>query len=309
MINFGICFSKEFVGTSPLSHVGKKLPVYLRLLEFCQKEGWETHVLTRRTYKGDGIFEGCLIFKDGKFTQINNRVKINIIYDRTGGAEFPPEGENINVVNNREFMLLCWNKWAAYRQIGKYMPKTLWLGKITSKLEEVVKEIKTENVVIKPFNGLKGIDVFIGSKEEALVHKFNDKEYIAQEFVDTSEGITGVVNGMHDLRVAIINNKIVWSHIRIPPKGSYAANVAQGGTLKEIDIDRIPGSVKSVVKKISEKFYAAYDNPAYSIDFGIEKGKAKVFEINDTIGFPTWQMKSRDNFLKELVNTFKSKLL
>ena len=33
-----------------------------------------------------------------------------------------------------------------------------------------------------------------------------------------------------------------------------------------------------------------------------------IFEINDQIGFPLWEMKKRDLFLKELVKNFKKKL-
>ena len=52
-----------------------------------------------------------------------------------------------------------------------------------------------------------------------------------------------------------------------------------------------------------------YDNPAYSLDFGIGKdGIPKIFEINDQIGFPKWEMKQRDVFLKELVYDFARKL-
>ena len=42
-------------------------------------------------------------------------------------------------------------------------------------------------VVLKPFNGLKGIGVFIGPKDATKNFRFSEKykRYIAQEFVDT----------------------------------------------------------------------------------------------------------------------------
>jgi len=46
------------------------------------------------------------------------------------------------------------------------------------------------------------------------------------------------------------------------------------------------------------------------LDFGInEKGEPKIFEINDQIGFPRWEMKNRDVFLKALVENFRSKII
>jgi len=115
---------------------------------------------------------------------------------------------------------------------------------------------------------------------------------------------------MHDLRVAIVNAKAVWSHVRVPEKGSFMANAAQGGILTEVDYSKVPESIKKIVGEIAEKFNIGYDNPAYSLDFGIGKDNApKIFEINDQIGFPKWEMKARDAFLKELVKNFKEKVI
>jgi len=126
--------------------------------------------------------------------------------------------------------------------------------------------------------------------------------------VDTSSGISGLVDGLHDLRVAIINGRGVWCHVRTPPPGSFEANVAQGGAIKEVSWERLPGSVKKIVSQIADKFYKEYDNPFYSIDFGMGKDGPLIFELNDQIGFPTWEMKARDRFLNELVESFALKL-
>jgi glutathione synthase/RimK-type ligase-like ATP-grasp enzyme len=114
---------------------------------------------------------------------------------------------------------------------------------------------------------------------------------------------------MHDLRVVIVNGKCVWCHVRQPVGDSYLANAAQGGNLTEVDYEKVPGSVKQIVEKVSKRFMEKYDNPVYSLDFGIDKdGTPKIFEINDQMGFPRWEMKNRDMFLNELVLNFKSKL-
>lgn len=307
----GVVFSKEFTGNNPLGHIGAKLPVYLRLLELCRREGWEVYVLTRKTYKGNGVFAGSWKFDEGRFRRTLKPVKIDLVYDRSAGVKFPPQNdESVIWVNRLDFKILAWDKWKAYRQIGKYMPKTFWL-KQESDLAGIFPKIKTEWVVLKPYNGLKGIGVFIGPKEKAGGFKFEKKykHYIAQEFVDTSGGIPNITPGMHDLRIAIVNGKAVWSHVRVPQKGNFMANAAQGGALTEVDYSQVPGSIKKIVGEVAEKFYKDYDNPAYSIDFGVGKDKApKIFEINDQIGFPQWEMKQRDVFLKELVYNFARKL-
>ena len=87
------------------------------------------------------------------------------------------------------------------------------------------------------------------------------------------------------------------------------ANAAQGGNLTEVEYEKVPESIKDVVKKVSETFDKKYDNPIYSLDFGMDTNETpKIFEINDQIGFPKWEMKNRDAFLKALIENFKTKL-
>ncbi|OGM15263.1 hypothetical protein A2985_00660 [Candidatus Woesebacteria bacterium RIFCSPLOWO2_01_FULL_43_11] len=307
----GMAFSRQFRGSSPLGHIGVKLPVYIRLLTLCEAKGWEVYVLTKKTYKGNGIFEGSWRYLDGKFEKIKTPVKIDLVYDRCAGIKFPSEGDDSLIwINRRDFKILCWDKWKAYRQIGKFMPKTFWVER-QEDLPAVLAKVKTEWVSLKPFNGLKGLGVFIGPKYKAQEFKFSKKfkHYIAQEFVDTSGGVPKITKGFHDIRVAVTNQKAVWSHVRVPLKGSYLANAAAGGILTEVDYTLLPRSIKKIVEEIAEKFSQKYDDPSYSIDFGVGKdGTPKIFEINDQIGFPRWEMKNRDKFLKALVDNFESKL-
>lgn len=306
----GICFSKDFEGQTPLSHIQKKYQVYLRFLDLCQKENWDVFILTGKTYIGNGVFNGVWSYNKGGFHIQRKKVKIDLVYDRTGGISFPLQADNsFKVVNIREFKILCWDKWKTYKQIGAYMPKTFWVGEFEN-CKKVLPRIKTDWVVLKPINGLKGLGIYVGPKNKAVSFKPTPgKKYIAQEFINTSKGIPGICLGFHDLRVVVVNNKIVWSHVRIPPEGSFKANVAGGGNLMEVVYKKVPDCIKDVVKIISGKFYQKYDNPVFSIDFGIGRDKkAFVFEINDTIGFPLWEMKNRDKFLVELINNFKTKM-
>lgn len=309
-LKVGMCFSRPFEGNEPLNHIGKKLPVYLRLLKLCQQKDWQVFVLTRKTYEGGGVFNGAWKFKDDQFSRVEKPIKIDLVYDRTGGIRFPLEGDtSLTVVNQRDFKVLCWDKRLAYEKIGKYMPKTLWVGE-KKNLVSVLPKIKGDWVALKPFNGLKGIGIFVGPKKKALEFEFPKKypRYIAQEYVDTSGGIPGIVEGLHDLRVTIINSKAVWAHIRTPPPGQFQANVAQGGKIKEVDLEVLPELVKQTVEKIASQFFQKYDNPVYCVDFGIEEERPLVFEINDLMGFPAWEMEAREGFLEALVNNFAQKL-
>lgn len=311
MTKVGVLFSKPLEDVNPLSHIVSKYSVYTRFLDLMAQKGWDVYVLTRKTYKGNGVFEGGWSYKDGKFEIDRENIKIDLVYDRSAGVNFPPEGDDSIIwVNRREFKVLAWDKWAAYQKLGSYMPQTIWVDS-QDEVKEAVEKIKSDWVVLKPFNGLKGLGIFIGPKDKALEFKLDPKykSYIAQEFVDTSGGLEGITSGMHDLRVAIVNGKPVWSHVRVPASGHYTANAAGGGILTEIDYKtQVPESIKKIVDEVSQMFSNEYDNPIYSLDFGLMKDKPYIFEINDQIGFPKWEMKNRDNFLSELVRNFEVKL-
>lgn len=307
----GICFSKDKAIKDPLSHVGRKLPVYIELLDRINAEGWQAYVLTRKTYLGDGKFKGAWRFSEGRLKWIKDILNLNLAYDKTGGLVFPPPNDSLRVVNNRSFNEFCCDKWQAYKVYGRYMPATFWVGEKIN-LDRVLSKVNFRNVVLKPYNGLKGYGIFIGKIEDVRLFNFSTKypKYILQEFVETRKGIPEIVSGRHDLRVVVINKKIVWSHVRIPPMDSLKANVAGGGSLKEVDPEILPDKVVNIVNLIARDFYGKYDNPVFSVDFGInEKGDPKIFEFNDQIGFPLPDMKNKDKFLSELILNFKSKLL
>ena len=106
----------------------------------------------------------------------------------------------------------------------------------------------------------------------------------------------------------IVNGKVAWCHLRVPFGDSLLANAAMGGNLTEVDYQKVPSSIKEVVEEISPDFYKRFDNPIYSLDFGMQNNRPYIFEINDQIGFPKWEMKQRDVFLQGLVLNFKQKL-
>lgn len=300
-LNFCLAYSSEPKVSDPLAHIIEKRPVYNLLLDMALAKGWRVYVVTRKTYIGANCFAGAWKYLGaGKFSWDGTDIRSDVVYDRTGGVKFPPDDPSLKVVNTAAFKKLCWDKWATYQVIGEYMPQTVRIADVG--------KIKTDWVVLKPYNGLKGIGIYVGPKDGWANFNFRGKkeDYIAQEFIDTKTGIPGLTPGRHDLRVVVVNNKIVWSHIRTPKEGTYTANVALGGVLTEINPDKIPDKVIAVAHKIMALFFEKYGNQIYSLDFGLQDGLPYIYEINDTIGFPKWEMANRDHFLEELLLNFNS---
>ena len=299
----GIVFSKPKEYPDPLYPMGLKRPVYEELISKCARDGIKVVIVSTKSYKGSGLFDWYWeTDSSGKTIFVDKAIKVDLGYDRSGGLSFPVVDDDFKVVDNYDFKQFAWNKWQAYSLLSKYMPETY--------LYKDRYNVKTDWVVLKPIDGLKGRGIYIGPKNEMdNFELLESRQYIAQEFIDTSKGVSGIASGIHDLRVVVINSKLVWSHIRIPPCGLYKSNVAGGGQLKEVQLDDIPTSVIEIVQKISDMLYNRFDNPIYSVDFGISSnGRPYVFEINDQMGFPKPEMTNKDKFLDELIRNFKLKL-
>ena len=117
-----------------------------------------------------------------------------------------------------------------------------------------------------------------------------------------------MVKGLHDLRVVVMNQKMVWAHLRQPPPGRFKANVARGGKIREVAVEKLPVSVKKIVIQIARRFYQEFDNPVYCLDFGMGEKGPRIFELNDQMGFPRTWMKAKNVFLEELVKNFTLRL-
>ena len=89
-------------------------------------------------------------------------------------------------------------------------------------------------VVLKPLSESGGKNVRIAKKRSAFPKIKIGQDYIVQEFIDSSKGIPGLTEGAHDLRVVLVNEKIIYSHIRKPKTNCLLANVALGGTISPV---------------------------------------------------------------------------
>lgn len=309
----GLVYSRELSGEEPLAMIKpKRRRVYFKLLAMMRRAGWEAWVFSRLTYRGSGIFVGGWRFKgDEEFDLSGRQVTADLVFDRTGGLSFPLEKDPaLRVVNERGFKKLAWDKWQAYRKLGKDMPRTFWVGE-RKNLEKVLARFDQSKVVLKPCNGLMGKGIFIGDVRAARDFRFHEQypSYIAQEFVDTSGGLEGIslAPSFHDLRVVIVNGQPVYAHVRRPPPDSLI-NTAHGGEIDEVQYDLVPGKIKKIVQRIALQFFEEFDNPVFSLDFGWGKTGPKIFELNDQTAFPRWHWKARDRFLGALMINFEKKL-
>ncbi|MBI2578878.1 MAG: ATP-grasp domain-containing protein [Candidatus Aenigmarchaeota archaeon] len=167
---------------------------------------------------------------------------------------------------------LCNDKYLTHKLFRRYVPKT-------SISLKGLKKIKNRLAVVKPRFGAGGAGVKVMEKYRLRKLK---KDYIVQEFVDTSAGIKGVYKGIHDLRLLVLNGKILDFYLRVPRKG-LISNISLGGRL--VRIRKIPKKVMRIANYVDSKFNKFVPR-LYSIDFLIDKKQRPwIIELNSHPGF------------------------
>lgn len=305
-------FHKRKMEKDPFFTFGAKRSVYHDFFKRGMERGFDMYIASGKdNYIDPLIFNNAYRYNGAFFEPEPGAIKMDAIFDRSGGMFFPTENISSKVLNNIYFKRLCNNKNATQELIGDFMPKSARIKNKSELLQNLGSFPPSALAVLKPANGMCGKGIIIDYPEKLKEEKLEDnREYILQEFVDTADGIPGIIDGRHDLRIVIVNGEIVLSHVRAPKTGSLLANVAQGGSIDEISLKNIPTFIIDIVKKIQLRIDKKFEYPIYSIDLGIQnKNELFVFELNDQIGFPSEKMKAHGKFLDNILDSLEKRFV
>ncbi len=260
-----------------------------------------------RYYCDSGRFRQGYYFHKDKFEPCAHTINAAVIYDK-GFYDTPSfrGGHDWTAVNNGRLKRILNDKYKTY-QLFKQYSKLTYVVQSKTELRKQLTYLTTDLVVYKPISGYEGIGIVIGKREKILkaVKKFPG---IIQDFIDTGGGIPGICGSYHDLRILIMDGRVVEVFVRIPKRGTLLANVAQGGTLKEIPKGKIPVRARTIVKKIDTRL-KRYGHRIYSIDLGFENGTPYLFEINAQPGLPNKRCKLYyEAWHQELLRTLRGTL-
>ncbi len=236
-------YSIKAIFANPRWYNNKKFLIYWDLLS--NKTGKNAPV--------DLIFDRCVSLNSGHYAFME-KLRKRIV-------------KQMPIINNPFVESACNDKFMTYKLFGNHSPKTFFSVRQISK-------IKSEQVVIKPRFGSGGRGIKIVNKNS--VRRLS-KDYMLQEFIDTSYGIKGEFRGVHDLRLVILDGKIIDFYVRSPKQG-LLSNISLGGRL--FRIKRCPAKVGHIAR-IIDKRLINYKPRFYSIDFLIDKAQVPwVVELN-----------------------------
>ena len=161
---------------------------------------------------------------------------------------------NVKVVNNPVSVRNVSEKFYSVNFL-KYMPPTIF----TKNIEEIKKFVKKyKKIVIKPIHGYGGKNILFVNKSINQIKVLN---YIKKfGHVMVQKFIPQVTKG--DKRVFIINGLVKGAIQRVPRKGSFVSNLAQGGKAIETKLNYKELKISKIVAKHLKKsqiFFAGID--------------------------------------------------
>ena len=235
-------------------------------------------VRSNHTYGGKGHFSASWQFENGELVE-RGPVTLDVVYDK--GKRFHHD-HTIPVLNTDFINDICTDKWKTYELFKEFCPLTFRV-ETEPEFEEALQKIPTQNIVIKPLDGEEGQGVFIGPTDyiQKCPRKF---PLLVQEFLDSSEGIPGVCEGIHDLRVIMMDDAVVFSFVRTAPEGKLLSNVAQGGNLVTLEKSQIPKAVLELVHHIDGIISKEAPHYCFGVDVAFVQGEPKIIELNSRVG-------------------------
>ena len=201
----------------------------------------------------------------------------------------------VKVLNDPFIEDVCNDKYLTYLFLKRYVPTTV------ASIKEIGK-IKSDFIVVKPRFGAGGRSVRIRKRNSV---KALQKDFLLQEFVDTSSGVEGLVKGVHDLRLVILNGRTLDFYARKPRKG-LISNISLGGRF--VKVDRIPASAKRMGRYVDKKLRKFYPR-LYSVDLLFDKNQRPwICELNAHPGLDVYHQvgKSLDRhekLCKDIINS------
>lgn len=280
MLKVAVYFDKSGQYGYPLNE-RDYLIAYHEFQEELAKLGAEMFMVrTQETYKGGNTFSEGWKYGGDDLTVIpvKEEITVDVIFNKGNLVT----DTTANVINVPELERLCTDKSQTYTLFSAYAPKTK-LVHAASELQQACSSVTTQYVVAKPLDKEGGEGVIIATPEEVL-QSIQSFPYLIQEFIDTSNGIPGMMKGIHDLRIANVNGHITHSYYRTPPQGKLLANVAQGGEMHFLTENEIPADALGLFRAIDDVM-KKYSERIYSVDMGRNSdGRWMIIEMNSKPG-------------------------
>ena len=273
-------------------HKEQYLSKYKEIITEVEKAGIAVHIVRGESYNGDGIFSHGWHFEGDELISSEGEIKADLIFNKDDKNTIPAI-HDCKIINQPEFDDLCVDKMKTFEAFPDISPKTSYIHSYKGCTEQLASWDIAENelIVLKKNFETNGRGIFIIPVAEVKEELHKDwSDILIQEFLDSSIGIPGITEGLHDLRVTVVNGKPINAFLRVPKEGTLIANISRGAVGTSINITDVPQEVMDLVQKIDTKVQTFFP-AAYGADFVRSPKGYKLIELNSRPGIqhPDWQ--------------------
>lgn len=325
----------QYIEKSPFSIEGRcgiYNDSYSYFLMRCKKMGIKAAFTTSENIIAPSLFQSFWTYNK-KWIRNFNRAHSRVIFDKftPSTAEMKNKlklltsSKSVYTFNNKKMKDIFQNKLNTYKNFKEFTIPTVEITNSSkekinlakNKLDKLLKnhKYKTDfngSYLIKDKTGAGGFRIYKVNFDEVGIKKIikryeldkRDKKkssYVLQPFINCNEGfVFGKYKGLIDLRLILLNKKIVQTYIRIAKNGNFKCNEHQGGNLVYMPAKIIPTDVKVMTKKIIKKLSLKLDlnHALYALDFmRSSDGNLYFIEGNSNPGLD-WNPKKKINEIK-----------
>ncbi len=236
------------------------------------------YIITRGqdSYEGGGRFSQSWRIR-GRDVIESGPVDSDVIYDK---GDIKPNGFD-PIFNCPAVTKLCRDKWESHQLLEDLSPTT-FLVHTEDELRDALSKLEGRLKVVKPVFGYEGKGVHIAADADLLAAPIT-YPVLVQQFLDTSVGVPGIVDGAHDFRVTLLNGEVLLGFVRTPPEGGLLAGVAFGGDLFVVPIERIPQIFLDTAIEADRRM--AKHGPRFlTVDMARSPQGVKIIEVNSRVG-------------------------
>ena len=338
---------KHYRENSPFSSKGSYgiyKESYRYFLLRCKKEGIKAAFATSKDIIGSGLFQSFWTY-DKEWVRNQGKAYSRVLFDKFAPVSIKQKkklrvltsSKSGYMFNTEKLKNIFQNKLETYNYFKEFAIPTVEITNplkrkiipAKTKLDTVLKKHRyrvdfNDGYIIKDKTGVGGFKIYkvdfdkFGVKEIVEHYEVDKKDkkllsYIIQPFINCTKGFSfGKYCGLMDLRLILLNHKIIQTYIRIAKKGKFKCNEHQGGKLVYMPIKIIPKDVLTMTRKIIKKIDAKLNvkHSLYTLDFVLSNNGNLYFIEGNTKPGLDWNHRKKINEIKskELINLIVGEL-
>lgn len=234
------------------------------------------------TFLGGNRFKGFWELDGEKFIRREDEIDLDLVYDKGYKNVFKGDA-GTRFLNDPALDRICVDKRETATMFPGASPRTTEANN-RAELEAMMRDWPSAIAVAKPVDGAEAKGVVIGTPAEILAAK-HEFPLLVQQYVDTSAGIPGIIDGVGDLRTILVDGEIALTYARKAKEGTLISNVSKGGKEIEVLPENRPPEAMEIVMDVDRVFTPMSKHRVFCVDLARDvSGAWYIIELNSKPG-------------------------